>query len=128
VLLLREHRREAVPAERTLQRWFRRAGLGPAPKGRRLKTAAPRATRPHEVWQMDAKERVLLHSGEHVSWLRLADECSGAVLGTRVFPPGELEPSAGRRRASQPAPSLSRSEERRVGKEWRLQGAAERRE
>ena len=67
VFLMREHGPSDVPTERTLQRWLCRAGLGPAPKGRRPKTTAPRATRPHEVWQMDAKERVRLRGGEQVS-------------------------------------------------------------
>jgi hypothetical protein len=41
---------------------------------------------------MDAAERMRLASGAQVSWLRIADECSGAVLQTRIFPPGVLEP------------------------------------
>ena len=88
------------PAERTLQRWFRQAGLGPAPRGRRPAAAAPaaRAARPHEVWQVDAKEQVRLRSGQRVSWLRIVDECSGAILWTRVFPPRVLaaRPAGGR--------------------------------
>src|SRR4051794_36766649 len=41
------------PAERTLQRWFVRAGLAPAPAGRRPGSESRRAERPHETWQMD---------------------------------------------------------------------------
>jgi hypothetical protein len=78
------------PAERTLQRWFVRAGLAPAPAGRRPTLVPRRAERPHEVWQMDAAEKVLLGTGQRVSWLRVADECSGAVLWTAVFPPVPL--------------------------------------
>ena len=44
-----------VPSERTLQRWFVRAGLSPAPAGRPPSTRLDRATTPHETWQMDAK-------------------------------------------------------------------------
>jgi transposase len=88
------------PAARTLQRWFRRAGLGPAPRGRRPAAAAPgaRAGRPHDVWQVDAKEQVRLRTGQRVSWLRVVDECSGAVLWTAVFPPRVLAqgPAGGR--------------------------------
>jgi transposase len=79
-----------VPAERTFQRWFHQAGLGPAPKGRRPALHLDRATQPHAVWQVDAKERVRLLSGERVSWLRIVDECSGAVLWTAVFPLREV--------------------------------------
>jgi transposase len=83
---------DACPSERTLQRWFRQAGLTPAPAGRRPASDDMRACRPHEVVQMDAAEHIRLRTGEQVSWLRWADECSGAVLKTVVFPPGALEP------------------------------------
>jgi transposase len=98
VMLRRQHPRSHVPVERTLQRWLARAGLAPAPKGRRPATNPQRAERPHEVWQMDAAEQVRLQGGQRVSWLRIVDECSGAVLWTAVFPPGQLGdcPAAGR--------------------------------
>lgn len=83
----------ACNSERTLQRWFRRTGLSPAPAGRRPANDDYRARRPHEVWQMDAAERILLGSGQRVSWLRLVDECSGAVLQTTIFPPRVLDAS-----------------------------------
>jgi hypothetical protein len=46
---------------------------------------------------MDAAEEILLRDGTKVSWLRIADEFSGAVLRTVVFPPREMErhPSSG---------------------------------
>lgn len=92
IRVLLQEELQACPSERTLQRWFRRAALGPAPAGRRPASDEYRARRPHEVWQMDAAERMLLASGERVSWLRLVDECSGAVVQTTIFPPGVLEP------------------------------------
>jgi hypothetical protein len=36
---------------------------------------------------VDAAEQVPLRSGRRVCWLRIVDECSGAVLETVVFPP-----------------------------------------
>jgi transposase len=96
VLLRRQRPGDPPPAERTLQRWFRRAGLSAAPPGRRPAANPCRAERPHEVWQMDAAEQVTLKTGQRVSWLRLVDECSGAVLLTVVFPPREMEPSTAR--------------------------------
>src|SRR6516164_3494517 len=90
VILGRAHAPEQLPSERTLQRWFHAAGLGPAPAGRRPGVNPERARAAHQVWQMDAKERVKLKTGEQVSWLRVVDECSGAVLWTAVFPPREL--------------------------------------
>src|SRR6516162_6863229 len=78
VLLRHDHPRADLPAERTLQRWFHETGLGPAPKGRRPAAAeSARAMCPHEVWQMDASERIPLKGGRRCSWLRVVDECSG---------------------------------------------------
>ena len=100
VMLRRQQPDLCPPAERTLQRWFLRAGLAPAPAGRRPATDSRRAERPHQVWQMDAAELVKLRTGQRVCWLRIADECSGAVLWTAVFPPGPLDsgPADGRSR------------------------------
>jgi hypothetical protein len=81
---------QPLPSTRTLQRWFARAGLGPAPTGTRPRTSRPRATKPHQVWQIDAVERIHLASGARVSWLRVTDEFSGAVLHTKVFPHGRF--------------------------------------
>lgn len=90
VLLAQEHPPAIVPCERTLQRWLSAAGLGPAPAGRRPGASlGPRADRPHAVWQIDASEQIRLRSGRRVSWLRIVDECSGAVLWTRVFAQGK---------------------------------------
>src|SRR5262249_36455210 len=56
-----------IPAERTLQRWFQRAGLIPAPSGRRTGPSSyHRAQQPHEVWQMDAADQVALRNGKQV--------------------------------------------------------------
>ncbi len=49
------------------------------------------ASFPHEVWQVDAGEQKTLASGQKVSWLRFADECSGAILKTFVFSPRPLQ-------------------------------------
>lgn len=82
-----------IPCTRTLQRWLRRLREKPAPPGRRPVRESQRARQPHEIWQMDAVEQKRLKSGPQISWLRVVDECSGAVLRTAVFPPRELEPS-----------------------------------
>lgn len=94
VILRRDGASSSPPTERTLQRWFRRCGVAPAPVGRRPARSDQRAQAPHEIWQMDAKEQVRLASGERVSWLRIVDECSGAVLWTTVFPPRAMESGA----------------------------------
>jgi DNA-binding transcriptional ArsR family regulator len=80
-----------LPCVRTLQQWFHRAGLGPPPPGRRPAAAAANpATAPHQVWQVDAAEEILLGDGTRVSWLRIVDEFTGAVLHTAIFPPREV--------------------------------------
>jgi hypothetical protein len=91
VQFCRDYPPDEVPSARTLQRWFRRHGLSPAPPGRRERTGSSRADRPHAVWQMDAAEHLPLSNGSEVSWLRLVDECSGAFLATQVFPPRPVE-------------------------------------
>lgn len=73
-----------VPQPRTIQRWLAQAGLAPAPAGRRS-PAVPRSVLPHERWQIDAKDQMTLANGQTASWLRVSDECSGAILGTFVF-------------------------------------------
>lgn len=74
-----------LPTERTLQRWLREVYPTPAPAGRPAQDSWSRASRPHEVWQVDASEQKHLGSGKMFSWLRVVDECSGAVLKTVVF-------------------------------------------
>jgi len=85
VILENETPQRNWPCCRTMQRWFRQEGLSPAPAGRRPASDASRADHPHQIWQMDAKERISLASGKRVCWLRVVDEFSGAVLDTFVF-------------------------------------------
>lgn len=76
-----------LPSERTLQRWLREVYSKPAPAGRPTQEARSRASQPHQVWQVDAVEQKYFGSGKMFSWLRVVDECSGAVLKTVVFSP-----------------------------------------
>jgi Homeodomain-like domain len=99
VILRLDKASSSPPSERTLQRWFRRYGVAPAPVGRHPSRSDRRAQAPHEIWQMDAKEQIRLATGERVSWLRVVDECSGAVLWTAVFPPWAMESGASYGRA-----------------------------
>jgi transposase len=88
-----------LPCTRTLQRHLAHAGLAPVPAGRKPLPYRDRAAAVHDVWQMDASEAVKLKDGQKVSWLRLVDECSGAFLQTRVFPPREVGEGRDRRGA-----------------------------
>jgi transposase len=76
---------EPLPSPPTIRRWLKEAGLSPARAGRKS-TPPARACAPHEVWQVDAADQIRLASDQQVSWLRVVDECSGAVLQTVVFP------------------------------------------
>jgi hypothetical protein len=91
VVLHEEVPRQRLPAERTLQRWFRQAGVAPAPAGRRPLRPRQRAQRPHAIWQMDATEGVKMQTGQQICWLRISDEYTGAVLHTKVFPVGRWD-------------------------------------
>jgi transposase len=88
---LEDHGIRPLPGVRTLQRWFRSAGLAPAPPGRRPEASTPRASAPHEIWEVDAAEETRTGDGHRASWLRIADEFTGAVLHTAIFPPRALE-------------------------------------
>lgn len=83
-----------LPSVRTIQRWLRMHGLAPAPPGRRQRGCWQRAELPHDTWQVDAADQKRLAGGQLASWLRVVDECSGAVLWTHVFFPGLLHPGS----------------------------------
>ena len=106
VALVEERPEVDWPQVRTMQKWLRQAGLGPAPPGRRPGRSRSRATRPHQTWQIDACEQIGLKDGETVSWLRVVDEATGAVLGTVVFPPRLLDPGRPPRDPGQPTPAV----------------------
>lgn len=82
----------ALPSVRTIQRWFREAGVNRSTsiQQQRIKTVQ-RGQQVHEVWAVDAKEAIRLADGSWASWLVMTDEASGAVLTTHVFPPPELD-------------------------------------
>ena len=64
--------------------WRSTAPSPSQPVAGRAAVVAP-AERPHDVWQMDAVEKTSLATGQRISWLRLVDEWTGAVLDTKVF-------------------------------------------
>ena len=105
-VLLQERGSESCPSERTLQRWFQQSSTSPAPPGRRPASDGKRARHPHDIWQMDAVDQLCLASGQKVSWLRVVDEYSGAVLQTTIFPPRFLGPGRVDARAGDVAPAF----------------------
>lgn len=85
VILKDRYQDMAVPAERTLQHWFR------AKKLYKLKSRFPVvqsiAQQAHDVWQIDAKEKLCLGGGQKLCYLSVVDEKSGCLLKAAVFPP-----------------------------------------
>ena len=85
---LLQERYGPVVSVRTLQRWFKAAGLAqvkssfPAvgPGGRWAKEV-------HDAWQVDAKEQLTLPSNQRACYLNVVDEKSGSLLNAFVFPP-----------------------------------------
>lgn len=98
---------QPLPSWRTLQRWWQQAGLQPA----RRRVPAPRRSRgeqPHEVWELDAKERIRLQDGSWSCVLSVVDEASGALLAATAFPPALLDASVAGHRPSLDAPGVCR--------------------
>ena len=86
ILTDRYKSKHEVPSARTVHRWLKKAGLI---QKRQRPVSSPRrwADKPHEVWQIDAKEKVKLETGKRVCWLSVGDEKSRAILGLKAFPP-----------------------------------------
>lgn len=76
---------EDFPSVRTMQVWFRKAGLN-LPRAKRIEPAAEKADRPHDCWQVDAKENLTLQDGSKACYLTVVDVKSGSALGAPVFP------------------------------------------
>ena len=89
-VLRQQHAQLHWPSVRTLQRWLEKRRPRPVPTVRRHSEYV-RAEQAHAVWQMDATDQLPLRTGRQISWLRIVDECTGAFLQTRVFPPGPLQ-------------------------------------
>ena len=79
-----------LPRRRTLQEWFQKAGLSPG-RSRRPASNPARGRVAHEVWQLDAKEEMLLADGSPSVSFSVVDEATGAALGVALFPPQEGE-------------------------------------
>jgi hypothetical protein len=84
---------EDLPSERTLQRWFRRGGVGRKRSDTPPRLRVQQGQAAHEGWAMDARERMRLGDGSSASWLTITDEASGAILSVTLFPHRPLEPT-----------------------------------
>jgi transposase len=92
IRLTLEKSHERLPSVRTLQRWFRAAGVSNSAKIQRSRLeVVRRGQQVHQVWAVDAKERMKLADESSACWLVVTDEASGAILGGEVFPPMALD-------------------------------------
>lgn len=81
-----------LPSVRTLQRWFRSEGIVRSPKIQQSRgLRVQRGQKVHQVWAVDAKERMRLVDGSDACWLVVTDEASGAILQAEHFPPETLD-------------------------------------
>jgi len=84
---------QRTPSARTLQRWFRRAQLT-KPRQQQAQPRIGQSRAVHNIWQVDAKERLTLADGSPACYLTVTDEHSGAGLAAVVFPPQPNLPGA----------------------------------
>jgi|SRR5579872_609379 len=96
---------ERLPGVRTIQSWWKAAGLQP-PRAQQPPVERERGREPHEVWQIDAKERMRLGDGTSSCVLTVTDEASGTLLGLSPFPPLPLDAGACRGGAGGAAASV----------------------
>lgn len=76
---------QAIPAIRTLERWYREHNLV-KPKRQTGEPTIGRARAVHNIWEVDAKEQLELLDGQAACYLTMVDEKSGAWLASPVFP------------------------------------------
>lgn len=76
---------DSTPSIRTLNRWYKSANLcKPRNPNKNEEIGKSRAV--HNIWQVDAKERLKLLDGQEACYLTITDEKSGAWLISLVFP------------------------------------------
>ena len=73
------------PCVRTLQKWFRQAGAY-TPRRQGAEPAIGRAIAVHNIWEVDAKEHLVLADGAPGCYLTIGDEKSGGWLEAALFP------------------------------------------
>lgn len=74
-----------VPQIRTLQQWLRKANLI-KPRHKHAEPSIGSARAVHNIWQVDAKEQLVLGDGTEACYLTIVDCKSGACLSAGVFP------------------------------------------
>jgi len=85
VELVKLYPQEVIPSIRTLHSWYKKANLI-CPNHLEREPAIGRAKAVHNIWQVDAKERLRLPNEQNACYLTIVDEKSGACLEALVFP------------------------------------------
>ena len=106
--LLQRFAETEVPAVRTLQTWFRQAGVNRRRRPVSVQASVARGREVHDGWAVDAKEQMTLGDGSGASWLTITDETSGAILQATAFPPRPLDTGAAATGAADVATGLCR--------------------
>ncbi len=76
---------DKTPTIRTLNRWYKAHQLvKPRSKTNQVHIGSAKAV--HNIWQVDAKEHLVLLDGREACYLTIVDEKSGAWLTSLVFP------------------------------------------
>lgn len=70
---------------RSINRWYRQEGLN-KPRKQTNEPSIGRSKAPHNIWEVDAKERLTLVDGSPACYLTITDEYTGAWLEAIVFP------------------------------------------
>lgn len=97
--LLSEHQnvceQDATPlaSVRSINRWYRQAGLS-KPRKQTNEPRIGRSKAPHNIWEVDAKERLTLADGSPACYMTVSDEHTGAWLEAVVFPLSSDQPGS----------------------------------
>jgi hypothetical protein len=86
VVLKKRWPEQTMPTERTLQRWFLKAGLATTPAPTNPQPYRARAKEVHQCWQVDAVSHQTLANGTEACWLSATDEASRVIVAASAFP------------------------------------------
>jgi len=82
-----------IPSIRTLHSWYRKANLI-KPKHQENAPIIGSAKAVHNIWQIDAKERLIMTDKQKACYLTIVDDKSGACLEALVFPLSSYQSSS----------------------------------
>lgn len=84
-LIQAKHPSMRLANRRTVYRWWHAKDLM-RKRSKPPQSAKQWASSPHQIWQIDAKEMMLLKDNQRYCWLNIVDEHTGTVIDPPVFP------------------------------------------